>query len=156
MANFPERLKELRKKNQLTQQKLADELGVNRVNVTKWENGNIEPNLSQIADIAIYFNTSIDYLIGKIDKEYSDYIPQDFENKSHNELELLVQQAEENIFKSLAIAKKKGVPLMEMKNILIELGFSDEKTNNLLKILYEKQNLNTNSAPKETNDTNLD
>ena len=40
-----------------------------------------------------------------------------------------------------------------MKNILIELGFSDEKTNNLLKILYEEQNLNTNSAPKETNDT---
>lgn len=156
MATFTERLKELRQKNSLTQKELADVLGVSQGSYANWENGKRKPDYLQISDIAIYFNTSIDYLTGKIDKEYSDYIPQDFENKSHNELQSLIQQAEENIFRSLAIAKKKGVPVTEMKNILIELGFSDEKTNNLLRVLYEEQNLNTNSAPKETNDTNLD
>ncbi|TMR83090.1 XRE family transcriptional regulator, partial [Streptococcus pseudopneumoniae] len=93
MATFPERLKELRKKNQLTQQRLADELGVNRVNITRWEKGNIEPNLAQLGNIAIYFNTSIDYLIGKIDKEYEDTSIQEIKELSDDEREKFFNNA---------------------------------------------------------------
>lgn len=37
----------LRKKKGLTQQQIADEIGVNRVNITRWEKGNIEPNFGK-------------------------------------------------------------------------------------------------------------
>ncbi|MDQ8759103.1 helix-turn-helix transcriptional regulator [Streptococcus ruminantium] len=37
MSIFSDRLKDLRKKNQLTQQELADKVGNNRFNITKWE-----------------------------------------------------------------------------------------------------------------------
>lgn len=37
-------IKELRKKLKLTQQELADKIGVDRVTVARWENGNKRPS----------------------------------------------------------------------------------------------------------------
>ncbi|MGG6831308.1 UNVERIFIED_CONTAM: helix-turn-helix transcriptional regulator [Streptococcus canis] len=64
MSHFSDRLKELRKKNKLTQQELANNLGVNRVTLTKWEKEYIEPNLETLTVIANYFNVSTDFLLG--------------------------------------------------------------------------------------------
>ena len=65
MTSFSERLKELRKKNSLTQQELADKVGTNRVNVTKWETGRTEPTLENIVKLSKILVTTTDELLGK-------------------------------------------------------------------------------------------
>ena len=65
MTSFSERLKELRKKNNLTQQELADKVGTNRVNVTKWETGRTEPTLENIVKLSKILDTTTDELLGR-------------------------------------------------------------------------------------------
>ena len=65
MSIFSERLKELRKKNNLTQQELADKVGTNRVNVTKWETGMTEPRIESLIKLADLLEVSIDWLFGR-------------------------------------------------------------------------------------------
>ena len=60
---FPDRLKELRRKHGLTQQQLADVLGVVRSTVSGYENGTIEPKQHTLTKLADYFQVSFDELI---------------------------------------------------------------------------------------------
>lgn len=57
-------LKLLRKKRGISQQKLADQIGVSQQSINKYENHNIEPDIDTLIRIADFFNTSVDYLIG--------------------------------------------------------------------------------------------
>lgn len=57
-------LKELRKEKKLTQQELADKVGTNRFNITKWETGRTEPTLDNIIKLAEFLNVSVDKLLG--------------------------------------------------------------------------------------------
>lgn len=57
-------LKKLRKDNKVSQQKLADEIGVSQQSINKYENHNIEPDIDTLIKISNFFNTSVDYLIG--------------------------------------------------------------------------------------------
>ncbi|HEN4299209.1 TPA: transcriptional regulator [Streptococcus agalactiae] len=67
MKSFSKRLKELRLEKNQTQQQLADELGVNRVNVTRWEKGNTEPSFSKLIELSKLLNTTPNYLVGVSD-----------------------------------------------------------------------------------------
>ena len=58
------RLKELREEKGLTQKQLAEQLGLNSVTYLRYEKSQREPSLSILADIANYFNVSVDYLLG--------------------------------------------------------------------------------------------
>ncbi|MCC9821134.1 helix-turn-helix transcriptional regulator, partial [Streptococcus agalactiae] len=58
MKSFSKRLKELRLEKNQTQQQLADELGVNRVNVTRWEKGNTEPSFSKLIELSKLLNST--------------------------------------------------------------------------------------------------
>ncbi|MCH5153548.1 MAG: helix-turn-helix transcriptional regulator, partial [Clostridiales bacterium] len=60
---FAKRLRELRIEKGLTQQKLADELKVDRTTVMKWERGERETNFTMLGKIADFFDTTSDYLI---------------------------------------------------------------------------------------------
>jgi transcriptional regulator with XRE-family HTH domain len=61
------RLKELREEKGLTQKQLADILHLNSVTYLHYEKSQREPPLSVLADMAIYFGTSVDYLLGLTD-----------------------------------------------------------------------------------------
>ena len=67
MVKFADRLKELRKEKKLTQQELANKVGVNRVTYTNWENGKREPELDKVVELATELNSTLDYLLGKTD-----------------------------------------------------------------------------------------
>ncbi len=56
----------------LTQAKLAAELGVTAQAVSKWYNGENEPQLSILPKIADYFGTSVDWLLGKTNVKAPD------------------------------------------------------------------------------------
>lgn len=64
MKNIGLRIKELRKKNDLTQEKLADFLGVTYQSVSKWECGITMPDLALIVPLARVLCVSTDDLLG--------------------------------------------------------------------------------------------
>ena len=59
-----QKLKELRSLKGLTQKELADKLHVSFQTVSKWENGENEPDIATLKELAVLFNCSVDYLIG--------------------------------------------------------------------------------------------
>lgn len=61
---FKERIQELRKKNNLTQEQLANALNITPQSISKWENGLSTPDLEMLLNIANKFNVSCDYLLG--------------------------------------------------------------------------------------------
>lgn len=62
-----QRLKSLRLQNNVTQQKVADALGVTVGNVQKFEYGTAKPKLENVIKLADFFNVSLDYLVGRTD-----------------------------------------------------------------------------------------
>ena len=57
-------LKKLRNAYNISQQQLADVIGVSQQSINKYENHNIEPDIETLKTMAKFFNTSIDYLVG--------------------------------------------------------------------------------------------
>ena len=60
-------LKLLRQEYGISQQRLADTIGVSQPSINKYENHNIEPEIEILKRMADYFNTSIDYIVGHTD-----------------------------------------------------------------------------------------
>ncbi len=62
MNNFGEIIKDIRKKNNLTQKELADKLYVTYQAVSKWENNKSIPDISILQNISEMFNIDLNYL----------------------------------------------------------------------------------------------
>ena len=69
MYNIGTKIKELRKRADMTQEQLADILGVAYQTVSKWECGTTAPDISMIAPIARFFKISADELFGLSESE---------------------------------------------------------------------------------------
>lgn len=73
-------LRKLREIHGLSQQRFADLFNLKQQSIHKYENNISEPSIETLAEIAAYFNTSIDYLV-----DYTD-IPYPFEQRSEETL----------------------------------------------------------------------
>ena len=62
------RLKELRAEKKLTQKEVAEYLRISSVTDLRYEKEQREPSLELLAELAIFFGVSTDYLLGL--KEY--------------------------------------------------------------------------------------
>ena len=62
--NFGERIKHLRRERDLTQEALADALGISAQSVSKWECAYGYPDITQLPAIANFFGVTIDELLG--------------------------------------------------------------------------------------------
>ena len=60
---FCEKLVLLRKQNELSQEQLAEQLGVSRQAVSKWESGASVPDLDKMVRLSELFGVSLDYLV---------------------------------------------------------------------------------------------
>ena len=58
-------LKLLRNEHKISQQKLAEAVGVSQQSINKYENQGVEPEIAVLIKIADYFSVSVDYLIGR-------------------------------------------------------------------------------------------
>lgn len=66
MSNyFSKNLKYLREKRNLSQNKLADMIGVNQTTIARWEDDNRTPNLDNAIDVSKILNIPLPDLIGK-------------------------------------------------------------------------------------------
>ena len=70
---FGKLIKEIRKKNGLTQNELANKYNVTYQAVSKWENGKNLPDMALIKQIAQDFNVSLDDMLG-VSKKKKNYI----------------------------------------------------------------------------------
>ncbi len=61
---FAERLKEIRKNRQISQEILSRYLGYGYTAIANYESGRNEPSLDTLARIAKFFDVSVDYLLG--------------------------------------------------------------------------------------------
>lgn len=59
-----EKIRELRKKSDITQEKLANHLGISFQAISRWESGNSYPDLEMLPALANYFNVTADELLG--------------------------------------------------------------------------------------------
>ncbi len=62
--NFSKIAKELREEAGLSQQKLADKIGLSSSAIARWELGQSEPGCNAILAYAKFFDVSADYLLG--------------------------------------------------------------------------------------------
>lgn len=98
---FKQRLKELRKKQGITQEQLAQILGLERSTIGKYEGKKeVIPSAEVLNDIADYFEVSIDYLLGRTDDPYpyesfDEYIPEEFNGNAKKYLAFLKARDED-------------------------------------------------------------
>lgn len=60
---FSEKLITLRKGRDLTQEQLAEQLNVSRQSISKWESGQVIPEVEKIVALSKAFNVTLDYLL---------------------------------------------------------------------------------------------
>lgn len=60
-------LKILRQERGISQQRLADAIGVSQQSINQYENHSVEPDISVLTRLADHFNTSIDFIVGRTD-----------------------------------------------------------------------------------------
>lgn len=58
-----EKIFELRKANKLSQEKLAEKIGVSRQSISKWESGESIPEIERLIELSKIFDVTVDYLV---------------------------------------------------------------------------------------------
>lgn len=70
--NLGEKIEELRKKEKMTQEKLAEKIGVSRQTLANWESGITNPDIVSAKKIAVLFGVSLDDLVD-MESEMSEH-----------------------------------------------------------------------------------
>ena len=63
------RLRDLRAEKNISQRKMAEMFSVSQGTYKNWEQGNTQPSIEQLRELARFFGVSVDYLIGNSDDE---------------------------------------------------------------------------------------
>lgn len=63
------RLRDLRAEKNISQRKMAEMFSVSQGTYNNWEQGNTQPSIEQLIELARFFGVSVDYLIGNSDDE---------------------------------------------------------------------------------------
>lgn len=93
MSQVSLRIADLRKKSRVTQQELADSIGVSFQTISKWETGISMPDITLLPLLANYFEVSTDQLLGIKPLDGEMYIPEKTATKDfwNNKLEYLLR-----------------------------------------------------------------
>lgn len=79
--NLGNEIHKLRKKHSLSQEQLAEKVGVARQTISKWELGETSPDIKQAQMLSQIFNVGLDEMLGNDTKE-SVNIPHDYKKKN--------------------------------------------------------------------------
>lgn len=67
--NIADRIQHLRKAEGLSQEELADKVGVSRQAVSKWESGQSTPDLDKVVMMSDLFKVTTDYILKGVEPE---------------------------------------------------------------------------------------
>lgn len=93
MGKISLRIADLRKKRHMTQQELADNIGVSFQTISKWETGISMPDITVLPALADFFSVSTDQLLGLKPLDEETYFPEKTATKDfwNNKLEYLLR-----------------------------------------------------------------
>lgn len=111
-----DRLKALRNKRDLLQQDVADELGMTKATLSRFETGARQPDANMLVRLANYFNCSVDYLLGRIDDP--DVTLEEYINKRSKEEDIIGLHFSNDELKNLS--KEKIDSIIDFVNYQIE------------------------------------
>ena len=80
--NLADRIQQLRKRKGISQEELADRIGVSRQAVSKWESGQTSPDLEKIVLLSDYFEVTTDYLLKGTQIASSQRVRPEWENSA--------------------------------------------------------------------------
>ena len=72
--SFGKRLLELRKAKKMSQTELAEQLGIHKNVLGKYEREEVKPSIDIAVKVATFMEVSLDYLVGKVDNEVNKNI----------------------------------------------------------------------------------
>lgn len=134
---FNERIRELREENKMTQQEMADVLGVSKSAYVKYERGERQPKHGVLMAIADYFDVSVDFVLGTSDEKnkyvkqttaYIQYVSELCENiYSRDFIEEHGEEMSKSIQKMVAdylssLAQPLSARMIDMLFIIVELN----------------------------------
>ncbi len=94
------KLKELRKRNNLSQQEIANKLGINNVTYYGYEKGRSEPSIKTLIQLADIYGVSLDYLCDHISQTRQEL---GYLNETQLQImEMIKQLNETNTIKALS------------------------------------------------------
>ena len=85
---FSQNLQKLRASKNISQEQLADKIGVSRQSVSAWESGKSSPELEKLVAISNLFNVSLDELTGEISTKKIDFDKEDY-NKTYRKIAII-------------------------------------------------------------------
>ena len=74
MGYFAQNLKYLRSRQKISQESLAQQIGLNRGNIASYEKGSAEPSLTNLLNIARFFRIDVEYLLEGRIEDHNDLI----------------------------------------------------------------------------------
>lgn len=96
------KIKLLREEKGISQQKLADAIGMSQSSINDYENRGVEPDISTLIKISNYFETSVDYIV---DNTHIRRKIEDVNEFALNKQETILV----NGYRSLAVSSRKVV-----------------------------------------------
>ncbi len=84
-----DRLAQLRKKRGLTQYDMADEIGISQNQMSRYERGTINPSPLVLIQLADYFDTTTDYLLGRSNIPHPGAEPDPHPDLTPTEIDML-------------------------------------------------------------------
>ncbi|MBQ7224273.1 MAG: helix-turn-helix transcriptional regulator [Clostridia bacterium] len=100
-----QKIKELRQKEGMTQKALADKLYVTAQAVSRWENEEVEPSVSTLAEISKVFGITLDELVGG-EKVVEKVVEKEYVIKEQQPVLALCEQCNKPIFNKDEIVRK--------------------------------------------------
>ena len=137
---FPERLKKLRTEHNLSQQKLADIIGISKGALGFYEIGKNSPDILTLTAFAQYFGVSADYLLGLSDNRTTDTNLQEVTNytslseKAIDNLTHFKDMPEKEFFENYGRSAT-TLELATPQNVLSDF-FETENLSNLILSIY--------------------
>lgn len=97
-----QRIKQLRKEYNLTQQQFAELINLKNSTISLYENEKRQPEFQTLVKIADYFNVTIDWLFGRVDNKNlliieNEYIPKDLLSVGVEYLKLAKEMCDKKI-----------------------------------------------------------
>lgn len=148
---FGENLQKLRKEKGISQEQLAEQLGVTRQSVSKWESGNSYPEMDKIVAICNLFHCDMDVLINKditeergkkdassVVKEIfsgvTNYVKKTIYLFEHKSLKDIIKMCAQ-VFIIICVILLFAIPFMLLKEIVVSLFYTG---NNWFSIFFAK------------------
>ena len=126
------RIKYLRESIRMTQKELGDRIGQTSSNISKYETGLLEPNIKTLSAMAVFFNASIDFIVGLSD-DPTRRKKADNENSTND---YFVLQDDDGMCETIIIPKEKS---KRFRNLIISAfpEFEDYMRWRKLHVTYE-------------------